>query len=245
MKNLYLAFLIILLPIITVGQILDRTETDCNGISRSVYQVAEEGKPLIIASKGLDCSTCMGQAPALSTFAQDYAGQIEVWGAMNYLYTSADPTCVAIANWENTYGWTNIFTFRDIEDYWVGTGFPTYRVINQVTLEEVYFGPIWNSAKNAALGLLSLSVEDDSKNLENIRVVPNFNNIHVYLEGAAIGPLQFEVLNVVGQVIASTQLNVVDENQMLILPFQQQNGMYLYRIAQNGKVRSGKFVHYR
>ncbi len=117
MKKLTFVFLLSF-PALLFGQVDDRTENGCDGTARSVYQVGDEGKPLLIASDGLDCSICMNHAPDVRNFANDNQGTIEVWGAMSYLYSNAIPTCANVEQWNTAYNWTTIFTFVDLDEFW-------------------------------------------------------------------------------------------------------------------------------
>src|SRR6056297_2650578 len=243
MKFLYYTLLILLIPQIGSAQVEDRTETSCDGAMRSVHQVGDEGKPLIIATKGLDCSTCMNSAPTVGDFAESYAGQIEVWGAMTNLYASDDATCPEISDWESAYGWTNIFTFPDVAEYWVeGGGLPDYRVIHPETHEQVYLGPLWNSARDAALELLSLSVANINNGIQKLSVVARDGQLNLWIDGGMPGDLQIEVLTIIGQRVAQFQTNITSGTQRLEFPFSEKEGVYLLRAVQEGQPVVRKFT---
>jgi ribosome maturation factor RimP len=243
MKSLLKFLIVLCLPGMAGAQIPDRTETDCDGVSRSIYEVLDQGTPLIIAAKGFDCSTCMGHAPGVAAFSQTYAGQIEVWGAMNYLYNPATPTCLAVENWNNAYNWTNIFTFADVADFWLGTGLPIYRVVNPETKEVAYQGPNWNTASAMAIELLLSMGISEPLRLENSYVNAFGENLKLFLEGAETGKLNFRVLNMLGQQIAQHEMVVTEEKQQFDLPFYQETGVYLFQITQNDRTISGKFFY--
>ena len=243
MKFLYYTLMILLIPQLALAQVQDRTETNCDGEMRSVHQVGDEGKPLIIATKGLDCSTCMSHAPAVGDFAEDYAGQIEVWGAMTYLYSPNDPTCPAVADWESDYGWTNIFTFLDLAEYWVeGGGLPDYRVIHPQTHEEVYLGPSWDDARDEALELLSLSIANIDNGIQQLSVVARDGQLQLWIDGGNPGKLQVEVLTIIGQRVAEFQTNITSGAQRLEFPFNEKEGVYLLRAIQDGQPVVRKFT---
>src|SRR5688500_4452207 len=94
----------ILFWIVASAQVADTSYTDCDGNTESIYGIIGQGTPLIIASKGLDCSICMGQAPGIQTFAADNP-TVRVWAAMNNKYSTAQPTCTGANDWETTYAW--------------------------------------------------------------------------------------------------------------------------------------------
>lgn len=82
-----------LIPIISFEQVQNYSYTDCGGYSENVYDIIGAGKPLLIASTGLDCSICMGDAPDVKTFSEQHP-EVRVWGAINNRYTTVQPTCL-------------------------------------------------------------------------------------------------------------------------------------------------------
>jgi len=152
MKHLF-TILFLMASAIAHAQISNATYTDCDNITKTIYGTLAQNKVLVIASKGLDCSICMGQAPNLQTFAAAQQSRIEVWGAMNYKYSATVPNCTQTNNWKLSYSWNNIFMFIDGSDEWEGQGYPTYYVINPFDTSIAYEGVIWNDASAKALEL--------------------------------------------------------------------------------------------
>jgi hypothetical protein len=225
-----------------MAQISDRTETNCNAESRSIYEVGAAGRPLIVASKGLDCSICMNSAPAVGAFAESYAGQIEVWGAMANRYNPADPTCEGVAAWESNYDWTNIFTFLDLEEYWFGIGFPTYHVIHPETHEVVYQGGNWNTASNTAISLLESLSANDLQALFPLATVHAINDeIYVQIQDRVAGAVDLEVFNIAGQLLVRETVRNIDGQLNIHFPFTGQSGIYFLRIGHKGQQASLKF----
>jgi Zn/Cd-binding protein ZinT len=72
----------LLLPL--SAQVADKSVTDCNGNTNSIYAVLNSGKVLVVTSSGLDCSICMSAAPAIQAYAAQNSANIEVWGSMTY-----------------------------------------------------------------------------------------------------------------------------------------------------------------
>jgi hypothetical protein len=138
------------------AQTPDHSYTDCDGTTESIYALLAQGRPLLIASAGYDCSICMGEAGAVRDFAAQHP-QVRVWGAMNYKYSGAVPECPAFYNWRTAYWWDNIFMFNDVDDDWQDVGYPAYYVISPADSLIVYQGANLNAAQAAALALVATS----------------------------------------------------------------------------------------
>lgn len=243
MKRITFALLLLFSSHLLHAQIADRTETSCAEVQRSIYEVGMEGKPLIVASKGLDCSICMNQAPAIGSFANEYAGQIEVWGAMNFRYSSQTPGCPAIFTWNNNYNWTQVFTFIDADDHWTGLGYPTYHVIHPTTHEKVYMGSSWTNASNAAIDLLSsLSTIESTPSLASAKVYADGSNIRLTLPTAQGSELRAEVYSISGQRIADFTLQASGGSETITLPLSSPSGLYIITLSQNNERAAVKFV---
>lgn len=226
-----------------LGQVEDRTETNCDGESRSIYGVGMEGKPLLVAAKGLDCSICMNLAPDVRDFADQYDEQIEVWGAMQNLYNPENPTCVGVENWENDYSWTTIFTFLDSEDFWrYQGGLPDYHVIHPVTHEAVYIGSNWTEASNATLELLSLGLAPIDNGIGHVQAIAQNGELQLLIDGGVPGTLNVEVVTVIGQQIAEYRVSITAGPQRFAFPFDQRGGVYLLRATQHGHAVVRKFA---
>jgi hypothetical protein len=204
------------------AQVADRTETNCEGESRSVYQVGEEGKPLLVASKGFDCSICQGQADDVALYAAQNAGVVEVWGAMTNVYSSNLPTCTQVENWSQTYNWEEVFAFADAEEYWLEFGTPRYYVIHPMSHKIVYEGSSFSTAGATALSLTTTSVDEEGQ-LE----------MNIYHDGEALNLLSsdsetwnFEVFNLVGQLVHS-QIIRTQAGERIRIPFEGNRGIYI------------------
>jgi len=241
MKTLY-TFLGILLVLLSQAQVDNRTETDCDGNSQNIYEILETGKPLIIASKGLDCSTCMAQADNLADFANNQPN-IQIWGAMYYLYGQGEPAdCPSVDSWETSYEWENIFAFPDLEEFWAGDfGAPTYYVIDPLTTEIAYSGGSFSSATNSALGLITVGLEDEGQK-SSFTLYNNNGVLHVNIDSPADGKGKIEVINILGQKVFSKELILRPGNIELKTPFKENSGIYIANLEINGKTYSKKFL---
>jgi len=241
MKHLF-TLLIILSTVLGFGQVENFTEFDCNSQSQSVYEVGDAGMPLIVASKGFDCGICVNQAPAVAAFANQYVGQIQVWGAMRYLFSSTTPGCPAVNNWVSNYSWENVFSFADMEGHWSGNGTPIYYVIHPQTREIVYQGSNFTTAKNQALSLLALSAPSIYDFAQSIAAFANDSEIVIRLDAINSGNSTIRVMNIVGQEVAVVQRQIVAGQNTIRIPFNGNNGIYLLNIAQGEKTGAHKFA---
>ena len=240
MKTFY-TFLGILFAFVAQAQVEDRTETDCDGNSQTIYEILETGKPLIIASKGLDCSICMGQADDLATFANNQPN-IAIWGAMFYLYADEQADCPSVGSWVDTYSWENIFAFQDLEEFWAGEfGAPTYTVINPTTTEIVYSGGSFNTASNEALGLISVGLEEEFDKESFILFTKN-GNLHIQINSSISGNGKIEVFNILGQDVFSKNFRLKESELILQTPFNQNSGIFIANLEINGNTYSKKFL---
>ncbi len=242
MKNIFTGILILLAGVST-AQIDNRIETDCTGASRSIYAVLGEGKPLVVASKGFDCSVCISHAGEFGDFADTYQGQIEVWGAMNYTYSSQTPTCSTTGNWIATHGWGNIFTFVDEQDYWLEIGTPRYYVVDPTSQEIVYEGPSINTATSTAVSLIStVGVSDYGITQESFKVFANGETVQVNLFSTESLIADFEIYNILGQKMANHRIQIQNGENNLVFPFSETEGIFIANIAVGGERISKKFV---
>lgn len=224
--------------LISPAQIADRTETDCEGNIRSVYQVGDEGLPLLVASKGFDCGICQSQADDVLDFAQANAGTVEVWAAMVNLYSSATPTCQNIANWNSTFSWDeSIFSFLDLAEYWFLTGTPIYYVIHPSTHDIVYQGSSFSTASATALSLSTTDTKDVVKD-KHFRVYQGDRGIVVHKPTELKGTLR--IFNIVGQEVFSVALT--GEADQLTLNFNPIDGIYISSFYTEATQWSTKFI---
>jgi len=148
MKNL----LSLILAAATFG-LSAQNYTNCAGSSENLQQWLSAGTPVLVASKGVDCSICMSQAPQLGTFASNNP-QVRVWAAMTYKYSNQDPSCTQVNQWSSSYGWADLFAFSDATKAFKGSYSPRYQVYAP-NGSLAYEGPSLDAASSTALGLVS------------------------------------------------------------------------------------------
>ena len=223
------------------AQVQDRTETDCDGVSKSIYETLEAGKPIIVASKGLDCSICMNQADNVADFANENVGNVEVWGAMTFRYSSAIPTCDQVNGWIDNYDWDNVFTFSDADEYWVTFGVPFYYLIDPATQEIVYEGPSFSTASNQALGLITVGIEEN-ESVDQFLLYSSANELVIEIGSELAGTAELEVFDILGKEQYNNEVNITPGNTMIRFPFSSNEGIYIANLTFEGQTYSKKFL---
>ncbi|MCA1762868.1 MAG: T9SS type A sorting domain-containing protein [Flavobacteriales bacterium] len=231
-----------LAAVVSTAQVPDRMETNCDGETRSLHATLDAGLPVIVASKGFDCSICVNQAETVGDFADAYQGQIEVWGAMTYTYSSTEPTCDVTENWVSNYGWNNIFAFPDVEEYWLELGTPRYYVIAPETREVVYEGSNFSTATENATALLSLSTSELLNSPGDLKIYANNEGLQVHLNVPISGQVRMEVSDILGGQVHAFSKNLVKGDNRFTEPFNQNQGIYILRISADGKSTAKKFI---
>ncbi len=198
--------------------------TDCGGNSETLSQWLSAGTPVIVASKGVDCSICMSQAPQMGTFASNNP-QVRVWAAMTYRYTTQDANCGQVNQWVSSYGWGDLFAFADVNEDFRTNYTPRY-IVYDLDGTTAYDGPSFTTAGNTALGLVSgVGLSEGSRNL--FRVVRDGSRLSV------VGlpenqDLKFEIIDLAGRLVLSGVLN---SNQSSFSTSGLRSGIHLLRIA--------------
>lgn len=203
MKKIY-ALLFILITLPALAQVPDFSVTDCNNNTNSLYQVMASGKALVIASEGLDCSICMNKAPGVESFAAQNKGNIEVWGAMTFLYNNNTATCTQVGNWVSTYNWNNVFAFVDANGQWFMSGTPRYYVYDPRDTSLAYEGFSEASAFQAAQDVNN-NVELEKNKVSTLSI--NSINGHIELKNAPAGSLKVQVVGLTGNVVRSVAVS--------------------------------------
>lgn len=239
MKNLF-AIVLTLALAPAFAQVSNSVVTDCNNVTKKMHDVLGQGKVLIVASKGLDCSICKSQAPALQNFAFQNKPAIEVWGAMTFKSGTNTPNCSQVGTWVNDYSWTDIFAFVDSNRDWFQTGTPRYYTIDPRDSSIAYAGFSSSAAQTEALNIvnaLSLSTAEFGT-LDNVSAFFTSNALRIeYLPNQNV---EYRLIDLTGKLIvagnnaAQTQ---IEENIGLL------NGIYLLQLTnENGEITSQKII---
>ncbi|GIV33338.1 MAG: hypothetical protein KatS3mg031_0873 [Chitinophagales bacterium] len=216
----------------------DRSYTDCNGLSESIYQVLSQGKSLLIVSTGFDCLICRNEAPDVEAFAAQHT-QVRVWGAMNFRYLQALPTCGDISAWNNDYHWDHIFQFTDNQDEWVGSGFPTYHVISPRD-SSAYQTINLDDAIQKALSEALTTTTQAAMGQNSFRVYASQEMLWLTVSGKPErNSLRVQMYDISGRVVLDKQITF-NGGQPLFLErlFRFSSGIHLLRITDQGQIYS-------
>jgi hypothetical protein len=160
MKQLYTLAFLLLFSGALFAQVPNYSHTDCNGMTRTVWGELQSGKPLLVASHGLDCSICASQAGSMQNWAAANSS-VNVWGAMVRLY-SGTADCGQVNNWNNTHNWNDVWSFVDSNEDWLNVGAPRYYVINPMDSTLAYEGTSFAQASSTALSLVnSVGIDEE------------------------------------------------------------------------------------
>jgi hypothetical protein len=198
--------------------------TDCSGNSETLNQWLSAGTPVIVASKGVDCSICMSSAPAVGTFASS-TPQVRVWAAMTYRYSNQDASCAQVNQWISSYGWSDVFAFADVTEAFKGSFFSRY-IVYALDGSVAYDGPNFTTAGNTALGLVSgVGLAEGGKS--QYSVLREGSNL--VLSGIPQGEsLDFELIDLAGRTLLRGTLS---SDQASFSTAGLRSGIHLLRIA--------------
>ncbi len=202
MKKLYLSILLGA-SIALSAQVADKTVTDCNSTTKSIYAALATGKPLVVASKGFDCSNCRSTAAALQNWAAQNTN-VQVWGAMTFNYSSNTPMCSDVSAWVNQYNWTNIFSFIDDSRHWYKFGTPRYYVYDPADSTIAYEGSSQSTALSTAAGLVTTVGQAEVVKKE---FTVNASNATLSLFNLPQGQTTVQVVSLTGNVVKTVNFN--------------------------------------
>lgn len=222
----------LLLSIIIAFNAHSQTYTDCNANSESIQQWVSAGTPLLVASKGFDCSICVNQAPMVGTWAANNVN-VRVWGAMTYTYNQgATPTCSEVTNWVSNHGWQGVFAFVDSNRDFYAQGTPRYYVYEPTSGVEVYNGFSFNQATQVALSYNTVSTEEIERNQLSV----SLSGDELLIQGLKPSS-EYRILNMTGQLMDKGFLHAATNGDRISVNGYA-SGIYLIRVEK--KVR--KFI---
>lgn len=171
--------------------------TNCAGFAETQQQWINAGTPLLIASKGFDCSICVNQANMVGIWAANNP-QIRVWGAMTYTYNpGAIPSCTELNNWVNTHNWQGVFAFVDSNRTFYAQGTPRYYVYAPLSGVKVYDGFSFNQATQIAQSYVNtVSIGENLSTEWQLMIQPT----GFLIQNAPINQ-SFEVVDLTGRVL--------------------------------------------
>lgn len=242
MKKLYpLLFFLLYSALQLSAQVADRSVTDCNNNSKSIYSVLASGKVLLVSSEGFDCSNCKNGAAALQSFAAQYSAQIEVWGAMTFTYSSATPDCNDVNDWINSYGWSNIFTFIDAGEFWFQSGTPRFTVYNPADTSIAYQGYNVTDARNIAQNLAAtVHLKENFKKEFSL----SYGDGIIRLINLPAGEVNVQLISITGKLLKTRQIISANKAENLSVK-NLQPGIYLVNVQNNNGFQAVRKIYLR
>jgi len=232
-------------------QVADREQASCilepmQGIE-SIYGVCDSGKVLMVCHMAIDCGSCLSSVPALKTFCDANVDKIRCWAACDNRFSTPAPLCENVEFTYTNYLMSNFFMFTDEADYWKGSGYICYTVINPTTKKIVYDkGLSFSTAKAKALeAAMTTSVIANETKQSALQIYPNPFTDKLFAE-ITVSEAQEGVLkiqNILGQTIHNQGISLENgENSIPISLNEISNGVYFLSIQTKEGVFNGKIM---
>ncbi|MEQ8624221.1 MAG: T9SS type A sorting domain-containing protein [Vicingaceae bacterium] len=206
MKKLLFIFLSTSFSLVAIAQPSNATVYDCDTNSRTIYDVLGTGKSIIVLSKGVDCSICRNAAPGWQTWASNNKTEVEVWGAITYLYNQSNfsPPCTATNKWINDFSWTDIFTFADSSRDWYQSGTPRYYVYSAIDSTITYQGGSSSAARSNAIAQSTVGL---SNVFDNKQLLYIYSKQQIQLKQVPSSVDQFRLVDLSGRIVNEGNVN--------------------------------------
>ena len=226
----------------------DFTTNDCNGVSHTLFDELDNEKVIVIAwvMPCTSCATYAGYASdAVQSFATSHPGRVKYYLADDY----GNSTCSYLSGWAANYNITTDAIFSDailnMADY--GTnGMPKVVVLGKNT-HTVYYNennskPTYIGVKDAITLALSPTVEIDElvDNSFNLTAYPNPTNGLLNVKYTSNTPVQFDVINMLGENVFSQKTNNTKNTTIDVSNLNK--GIYFLQMTTESKTTSLKFT---
>jgi len=226
----------------------DFTTNDCNGISHTLFDELDNDKVIVIAwvMPCAPCATYAGYASdAVQSFSTSHPGIVKYYLADDY----GNSTCSNLAGWAANYNITTDAIFSDallnMTDY--GTlGMPKVVVIGKNT-HTIYYNE--NDNKTTQIGVenaitLALTplvgVNEQAENNLNLTAYPNPTTGIINVEYTSETPVQFDVINMLGENVFSQNTNNTKKTTIDVSNLNK--GLYFLQMITDSKTTSLKFT---
>ena len=221
---------------------------DCNGISHSLFDELDNGKVIVIAwvMPCVPCATFAGYASdAVQSFATSHPGIVKYYLADDY----GDNTCSNLAGWAANYNITTDAIFSDalldMADYG-SPGMPKVVVLGKNT-HTIYYNenngsPSFVGVKDAiTLALAPLvGIDEEGINNLNLTAYPNPTNGLLNVRYTSNTPVQFDVINMLGENVFSQNTNNTKNSSIDVSNLNK--GLYFLQMVTDSKTTSLKFT---
>lgn len=235
-----------------VGDVfVNMSETDCNGVKKSAYDVMSNGKPLMILWEGWDCGNCHGGAPKVSDFILKNKDKFNFWMAFGGIGGGA--ACGEASNSRTPASWiskypafSNAFAFLDNDVTYIYNyhSLPQYSLIDPKTKKFVYRSSQnegndpWGRMVTAADKLIStITAVDVSEKASGLLIFPNpaEGNADFELNLNTTAVVRIFVVNVMGQEVEEVYNGITNKVVKNMDLTKLKSGVYYVNTIVNGQ----------
>jgi len=226
----------------------DFTTNDCNGTSHQLFSELDAGNVIVICwvMPCTPCATYAGYASnAVQSFATSHPGRVKYYLVDDY----ANSTCGYIDGWASNYNIATDASFSttdlDMLDY--GTiGMPKVIVLGKNT-HTIYYNK--NDNKTTQIGVenaitlaltSSTGIDEQAENNLNLTAYPNPTIGIINVEYNSQTPVQFDVINMLGENVFSQNTNNTKKTTIDVSSLAK--GLYFLQMTTESKTTSLKFT---
>lgn len=221
----------------------DFTATDCDGITNNLFTELNNGKIVVLVWVE-PCVGCINDAKAaydaMMNLNASNPGKVKYW----LIDDIGDTPCSQLASWaissniitENIQLFSNAGNIINEMNYG-GLGMPHVVVVGNSS-HHIYLNLLngvndGGAISNAIVQAITNSVNDVKEELNSVLVFPNPTNnvLHLKIDINQPSDVEFEVINVLGEIIEKQKNTQSDKNDIqLILNNELPNGNYFLKI---------------
>ena len=226
----------------------DFITNDCNGITHNLFDSLDAGNVIVIcwAMPCSPCATYAGYASdAVQSFATSHPGRVKYYLADDY----ANSTCSYLSGWASNYNIATdaFFSTTDLDMLDYGTvGMPKVVVLGKNT-HTIYYNE--NDNKTTQIGVenaitlaltSSTGIDEQAENNLNLTAYPNPTTGTINVEYNSQTPVQFDVINMLGENVLSQNTNNTKNTTIDVSSLTK--GLYFLQMTTDSKTTSLKFT---
>ena len=226
----------------------DFITNDCNGITHNLFDSLDAGNVIVICWV-MPCSPCATYAgyasDAVQSFATSHPGRVKYYLADDY----ANNTCSYLSGWASNYNIATdaFFSTTDLDMLDYGTvGMPKVVVLGKNT-HTIYYNE--NDNKTTQIGVenaitlaltSSTGIDEQAENNLNLTAYPNPTTGTINVEYNSQTPVQFDVINMLGENVLSQNTNNTKNTTIDVCSLTK--GLYFLQMTTDSKTTSLKFT---
>ena len=226
----------------------DFITNDCNGITHNLFDSLDAGNVIVICwvMPCTPCATYAGYASdAVQSFATSHPGRVKYYLADDY----ANNTCSYLSGWASNYNIATdaFFSTTDLDMLDYGTvGMPKVVVLGKNT-HTIYYNE--NDNKTTQIGVenaitlaltSSTGIDEQAENNLNLTAYPNPTTGTINVEYNSQTPVQFDVINMLGENVLSQNTNNTKNTTIDVSSLTK--GLYFLQMTTDSKTTSLKFT---